>query len=58
MKIYLGRKGLEKKKRRLRVLIRAPSKKGVKRNCLVEDVDTGEQFVRPFRGLRLERSDG
>jgi hypothetical protein len=38
----------------LRVLIRPSGRggKGAPRNCLCQDVRTGEKFVRPFRGLR------
>lgn len=39
--------------RRVRVLAHGkPMDRGPRRNVLLEDVETGERIVRPFRGLR------
>ena len=41
------------KPRRVRVLAHGkPFDRGPRRNVLLEDVETGERLVRPFRGLR------
>lgn len=53
----LGRRVPLAQPRRVRVLARASFRGGgPARSVLVEDVETGERLVRPFRGLRRPRA--